>query len=60
MPKEKNTMSKKFMGCMDWHKDKTWYIYDPKKDTYTLTESAPPNAIEAFELYKIVNKKYYE
>ncbi len=38
-----------------WRKDESWYKYDQKTDSYTLTNEAPQRAKESFEMWKQFN-----
>lgn len=48
----------KFMAF--WRKDKSWYIIDDERDRYVLTDKAPKEAHESFDLYKKINKLDWE
>ena len=39
-----------------WRKDKSWYEYDEKTDSYSMTENAPDRAKASFEMWKEFNK----
>lgn len=38
-----------------WHNNPEWYVYDEETDMFSLTEKAPQEAIESFELWKQLN-----
>ena len=40
---------------MDWADNEAWYVFDEKRDRFILTDKAPQEAVDSFELYKKVN-----
>lgn len=45
------------MDAMLWKTNKEWYRINEEKDCYELTETAPEEAKESFEIYKKLNNK---
>ena len=38
-----------------WKTNKEWYRFNVEKDQFELTDKAPMEAVESFELYKKMN-----
>ena len=48
-------MSARYHTAMDWTDNMDWFAIDEKRDRYVLTDKAPEEAKESFELYKRIN-----
>ncbi len=48
-------MSVRYIGALNWRKNKEWYIYDKERKRFILTPKAPPEARRSFELFKEAN-----
>ena len=50
-----STMSVRYIGALNWRKNKEWYTYDKERKRFILTPKAPPEARRSFELFKEAN-----
>ena len=48
-------ISARYHTAMDWADNEAWYVFDEKRDRFILTDKAPQEAVDSFELYKKVN-----
>ena len=55
-----NSMSVRYMGALDWRKNKDWYSYDKKRKRFILTPKAPPEAQRSFNLFKEANNVMWD
>lgn len=53
-------MSRKYKGITDWMDNKEWYRIDEESDRYVLTDKAPQEARQSFELWKKINGLKWE
>ena len=49
-------MSVRNKGCTLWLRNKKWYRVDKQNKKYVLTNEAPQEARDSFEMYKKINK----